>query len=114
MAVVREEVFGPVLTVETFTDEQEAVALANDTVYGLAGAVWTSDLERADRVAAGLRCGTVWVNDFHPYVPGAEWGGRKQSGAGRELGPTGLAGYPEAQQLWARREPGRSGRAGRA
>jgi betaine-aldehyde dehydrogenase len=108
-AVVREEVFGPVLTVETFTDEQEAVALANDTVYGLAGAVWTSDLDRADRVAAGLRCGTVWVNDFHPYVPGAEWGGRKQSGVGRELGPTGLAEYRELKHVWRRRTPAASG-----
>jgi betaine-aldehyde dehydrogenase len=107
--VVREEVFGPVLTVETFTGEQEAVDLANDTVYGLAGAVWSADLDRAERAVAALRCGTVWVNDFSPYVPGAEWGGRKQSGVGRELGPTGLAEYRELKHVWRRRTPGRSG-----
>jgi betaine-aldehyde dehydrogenase len=109
MAVVREEVFGPVLTVEAFTDEQEAVALANDTVYGLAGAVWTGDAERADRVAAALRCGTVWINDYHPYIPGAEWGGRRQSGVGRELGPIGLAEYRELKHVWRRRMPTPSG-----
>ncbi|MER5897669.1 aldehyde dehydrogenase family protein [Streptomyces sp. NPDC001876] len=100
MTVVREESFGPVLTVERFRDEGEAVALANDTVYGLAGAVWTQDGERAHRVAAGLRAGTVWINDFHPYVPQAEWGGMKQSGVGRELGPAGLAEYQEAKHIW--------------
>jgi betaine-aldehyde dehydrogenase len=109
MAVVREEVFGPVLTVETFTDEQEAVTLANDTDYGLAGAVWTGDSERAERVAAALRCGTVWINDYHPYVPGAEWGGRGQSGLGRELGPTGLAEYRELKHVWRRHTPAPSG-----
>ncbi|WP_329034875.1 aldehyde dehydrogenase family protein [Streptomyces sp. NBC_00178] len=100
MSVVRDESFGPVLTVERFGEEAEAVALANDTVYGLAGAVWTQDGERAHRVAAGLRAGTVWINDFHPYVPQAEWGGMKQSGVGRELGPAGLAEYQEAKHIW--------------
>ena len=80
MRVVREEVFGPVLTVETFRTEDEAVALANDTEYGLAGAVWTADAGRARRVAGRLRHGTVWINDFHPYLPQAEWGGFGKSG----------------------------------
>ncbi|MFI6053389.1 aldehyde dehydrogenase family protein [Streptomyces violascens] len=105
MSVVRDESFGPVLTVERFRDEAEAVALANDTVYGLAGAVWTQDTERAHRVASQLRAGTVWINDFHPYVPQAEWGGMKQSGFGRELGPAGLAEYQEAKHIWRNTAP---------
>ncbi len=109
MSVVREESFGPVLTVETFRTEEEAVALANDTIFGLAGGVWTSDLERAQRVAAGLRVGTVWINDYHPYVPQAEWGGFKQSGVGRELGMAGLDEYRETKHVWHNTtpEPGR-------
>jgi betaine-aldehyde dehydrogenase len=105
MAIAREEVFGPVLTVETFEHEDEAVALANDTPYGLAGAVWTGDAGRAERVAGRLRLGTVWINDYHPYVPQAEWGGFKQSGVGRELGPTGLREYQEAKHVWRNTSP---------
>ncbi len=100
MACVHDESFGPVLTVETFTDEDDAVRIANDTDYGLAGGVFTSDAGRAQRVAQRLRHGTVWINDFHPYVPQAEWGGFKQSGVGRELGPTGLAEYRETKHIW--------------
>ena len=105
MSVVREESFGPVLTVETFRTEEEAVALANDTIFGLAGGVWTSDLERAHRVAGGLRTGTVWINDYHPYVPQAEWGGFKQSGVGRELGMAGLDEYRETKHVWHNTTP---------
>ncbi|MEV0737200.1 aldehyde dehydrogenase family protein [Streptomyces sp. NPDC050549] len=106
MTVVREEVFGPVLTVETFRTEDEAVALANDTEYGLAGAVWTTDAGRARRVAGRLRHGTVWINDFHPYLPQAEWGGFGKSGVGRELGPAGLAEYREAKHVYQNLAPG--------
>jgi betaine-aldehyde dehydrogenase len=105
MSVVRDESFGPVLTVERFHTEDEAVALANDTVYGLAGAVWSQDVGKAHRVAARMRAGTVWINDFQPYVPQAEWGGYKQSGFGRELGPAGLAEYQEAKHVWRNLEP---------
>ncbi|GGX67665.1 aldehyde dehydrogenase family protein [Streptomyces minutiscleroticus] len=106
MRVVREEVFGPVLTVETFRTEDEAVALANDTEYGLAGAVWTADAGRARRVAGRLRHGTVWINDFHPYLPQAEWGGFGRSGVGRELGPAGLAEYRETKHVYQNLAPG--------
>ena len=109
MRVVREEVFGPVLTIERFSTEEEAVALGNDTEYGLAGAVWTSDPGRAQRVASALRCGTVWVNDYHPYVPQAEWGGFKRSGNGRELGPSGLHEYQETKHVWHNTQPARAG-----
>ncbi|MFJ5532036.1 aldehyde dehydrogenase family protein [Streptomyces sp. NPDC093261] len=109
MSVVREESFGPVLTVERFTDEAEAVRLANDSVYGLAGAVWTTDEARARRVSSRLRLGTVWINDYHPYVPQAEWGGFKQSGFGRELGPSGLAEYREAKHIWRNTAPSPEG-----
>ncbi|AZP19924.1 aldehyde dehydrogenase family protein [Streptomyces aquilus] len=105
MKVVREEVFGPVLTVETFRTEDEAVLLANDTEYGLAGAVWTADAGRARRVAGRLRHGTVWINDFHPYLPQAEWGGFGKSGTGRELGPAGLAEYRESKHIYQNLAP---------
>jgi betaine-aldehyde dehydrogenase len=100
MSVTQDESFGPVLTVETFTDEDEAVRLANDSIYGLAGGVWTQDAGRGQRVAGRLRMGTVWVNDYHPYVPQAEWGGYKQSGIGRELGNAGLDEYRETKHVW--------------
>ncbi|MGW1881045.1 aldehyde dehydrogenase family protein [Streptomyces sp. NPDC001970] len=105
MRVVREEVFGPVLTVETFATEDQAVALANDTEYGLAGAVWSGDPGRARRVAGRLRHGTVWINDYHPYLPQAEWGGFGKSGIGRELGPAGLAEYRETKHIYQNLAP---------
>lgn len=109
MRIVREEVFGPVLTIERFSTEDEAVELGNDTTYGLAGAVWTADAGRAQRVASRLRHGTVWINDYNTYLPQAEWGGFKQSGIGRELGPGGLAEYREAKHIWHNATPGPSG-----
>lgn len=109
MRITQEESFGPVLTVETFTTEDEAVDLANDTIFGLAGAVWTADSDRADRIASRLRMGTVWINDYHPYVAQAEWGGYKQSGIGRELGELGLEEYQETKHVWRNTAPAPSG-----
>ena len=105
MSVVHDESFGPVLTVERFTDEDDAVRIANDTTYGLAGAVWTQNAGRAQRVAHRLRHGTVWINDYHPYVPQAEWGGYGRSGVGRELGPSGLDEYRETKHIWHNIDP---------
>ncbi|MDQ1538955.1 MAG: betaine-aldehyde dehydrogenase [Actinomycetota bacterium] len=105
MRVVQVESFGPVMTVERFTDEDDAVRIANDTNYGLAGAVWTQDGGKAQRVAGRLRHGTVWINDYHPYMPQAEWGGFKQSGIGRELGQAGLAEYRETKHIWQNIRP---------
>ncbi|WP_328394340.1 aldehyde dehydrogenase family protein [Nocardia sp. NBC_00416] len=109
MACVHDEGFGPTVTVETFRTEDEAVAVANDTEYGLAGAVWSSDTARARRVAARLRHGTVWINDFGPYLPQAEWGGYGRSGVGRELGPSGLHEYRETKHVYENLRPGVTG-----
>lgn len=105
MECVHDEAFGPVVTVETFTTEEDAIRIGNDTIYGLAGAVWTNDAGKAERVVRGLRHGTIWINDFHPYLPQAEWGGYKQSGNGRELGPTGLEEYQEHKHVFRNLTP---------
>lgn len=95
----REEIFGPVVCVRPFSSEQEAIALANDTRFGLAAAVMSEDIERAERVAAALRAGIVWINCSQPTFTEAPWGGYKQSGIGRELGRWGLENYLETKQI---------------
>jgi len=105
MRILREETFGPILTVERFTTEAEAISLGNDTEYGLAAGVRTSDSARGERVVRALRHGTVWLNDFGYYTAAAEWGGFGKSGNGRELGPTGLAEYQEIKHIWHNTAP---------
>ncbi len=109
MSCVQDESFGPIITVETFETESEAITIANDTIYGLSGAVWTKDEAKAARVSRALRHGTIWVNDYGPYKPQAEWGGFKASGIGRELGEHGLSEFLESKHIWTNNKPGKSG-----
>jgi betaine-aldehyde dehydrogenase len=99
MRIVQEEIFGPVLVVQTFEGEAEAIRLANDTVYGLAGAVFTQDVAKAHRVVRKMRAGITWINTYHPTYNEAPWGGYKQSGIGRELGTYGYDAYTEVKQI---------------
>ncbi|WP_061539239.1 aldehyde dehydrogenase family protein [Collimonas fungivorans] len=95
----REEIFGPVLCINTFDSEQEAVAVANQSEYGLVATVLTSDPERASRVSAALEVGLVWVNSPQVIFPQASWGGMKKSSLGRELGPWGLQAFQEIKHV---------------
>ncbi len=98
--IAREEVFGPVAAVIPFDGEQEAIRIANDTPYGLAAAVWSRDIFRALRVVKAIRAGIVWVNHMQPTYVEAPWGGYKQSGFGKELGPWGIEEYLETKQVY--------------
>lgn len=106
MTIVKEEIFGPVVTVQTFRTEQEAIDMANHTEYGLAGAVFTSDGARALRVIRELRAGITWINCYNPCFNEAPWGGYKKSGIGRELGVHGLEEYQEIKQININLNPG--------
>src|SRR6202171_4304161 len=98
--ISREEIFGPVASVIPFDDEAGAIRIANDTPYGLAAAVWTRDIYKAFRVVKAVRAGIIWVNHMQPTYVEAPWGGYKQSGFGRELGPWGLEEYLETKQVF--------------
>jgi acyl-CoA reductase-like NAD-dependent aldehyde dehydrogenase len=98
--IFNEEIFGPVLAITPFKTEGEMICLANRSIYGLAGAVWSRDTERAGRIARSLETGTVWINEYHLLNPGMPFGGYKQSGLGREMGEEGLKAYLEVKHLW--------------
>jgi acyl-CoA reductase-like NAD-dependent aldehyde dehydrogenase len=109
MKVAQEEIFGPVLVVIPFEDDDEAVRLANESIYGLAGAVWSTDVPRAISIAERLRTGTVWINDYHMINPRYPFGGYKQSGIGREHGTIGFNEYRETKHIHIDLAGGRAG-----
>ena len=100
MTIAREEIFGPVLAVLGFDSYDEAVHLANQSMYGLAAGIWTRDVSKAHRMARAVKAGTVWVNTYNIYDPAAPFGGYKQSGFGRDLGKIALDGYTESKTVW--------------
>jgi aldehyde dehydrogenase (NAD+) len=100
MRIAQEEIFGPVAAVIEVADIDEAISIANDSMYGLAAAVWTTDLSTAHKVARGIRAGTVWVNTSGLYDPATSFGGYKQSGFGRELGLHSIETYTQTKSVW--------------
>lgn len=105
MTIVREEIFGPVTVILPFRDERDAIALANDSPFGLGAAVWTRDVKRAHRVAQSLQAGIVWINDHHRIDPSSPWGGFKESGIGRENGWEALHEYTQSQSIIVNLDP---------
>jgi betaine-aldehyde dehydrogenase len=99
MRIMREEIFGPVVCIQKFKTEKEVIALANDSVYGLAASIFTSNITRAQRILPQIKAGILWVNYYHPTFNEQPWGGYKQSGIGRELGLYGIEAYLETKQI---------------
>ena len=99
MRIAQEEIFGPVVCVIKYDSDEEAVAIANDSIYGLGGGVFSSNTARAERVARGVRTGTMWVNNYHVFADYCPFGGYKQSGTGRELGLAGLHEYTQVKRI---------------
>jgi acyl-CoA reductase-like NAD-dependent aldehyde dehydrogenase len=100
MRIAQEEIFGPVMSVLPFDTEDEAYRIANDTQYGLAAGVWTTDLSRAHRASTALRAGTVWVNTYQATNPAVSYGGWKQSGYGRNLGGPTVEEFTQIKSVW--------------
>jgi len=100
MKIAREEIFGPVLATIRFKDAEDAILKANQTVYGLAAAVWTRDISKAHRVARAIKAGTVWVNTYNLYDPALPFGGFKESGFGRDQGRDALEKYTQTKSVW--------------
>ena len=100
MRIAQEEVFGPVLSVIRFKDEDEAVRIANDTQFGLAAGIWTQSMRRALTMANRVRAGTVWVNNYRSTSTTSPFGGFKMSGVGREGGIAGIREYMETKSVW--------------
>jgi aldehyde dehydrogenase (NAD+) len=100
MKIAREEIFGPVLATIRFKDAEDAIAKANNTVYGLAAAVWTRDVSKAHRIAKAIKAGTVWVNTYNLYDPALPFGGFKESGFGRDQGKDALEKYTQTKSVW--------------
>nr|MBA3322631.1 aldehyde dehydrogenase family protein [Pyrinomonadaceae bacterium] len=100
MRVAQEEIFGPVTSVITFSDETDLIEQANDTIYGLSAGIWTKDITRAHRFAKQVKAGVIWINTFNMFNAAAPFGGVKQSGYGREMGRHAIDLYTQIKSVW--------------
>ena len=100
MRVAQEEIFGPVVSVITFEDEDDLIKQANEVVYGLSAGIWTKDITRAHRFAKAVKAGTVWINTYNMFNAASPFGGYKQSGYGREMGKHALEMYTQVKSVW--------------